>query len=367
MCKDYNYVRRTYYWQGKQYTVRGKTPEEAAEKLGELKANLKHGEVALGENMSVSAWSDAWLQTYKQGNMTGKSYQTYTDKLNGYILPAIGRMKLRDVKDIHLQKILNSQAGMSFSHVTKLRMVISQMFAQARRSRIITFDPAEALTLPANEKRRRRSLTRVERAAILEVAETHRFGLAILTILYCGLRPGELPPLQWSDVDIASATIHITKALESGSDSVKGPKTESGIRDVPIPAVLLERLKTARGGHSPFEYVFHRPDSQMMNQYFMDNAWRSFKKRVDLALGAETNNHHKIVRSVAADDLTMYCLRHTYCTDLEIAGIPLNVAKYMMGHSDISVTANIYTHKSDEVIQAAAEKINMLEQSRRKA
>lgn len=363
--KKYEYIRKTIYWEGKQYAVRGKTEAEAYEKLGELKAALKRGEVGIGENMTVARWAEEWLSTYKQGNMTNKSYQTYLDKLNGYILPAVGKMKIKDVKDVHLQKVLNAQAGMSFSHVSKLRMVMSQMFSQARRSRLIVFDPADGLTLPANVKGKRRSITREERAAILKVAETHRFGLAILTILYCGLRPGELPPLQWNDVDFSSATLSITKALESGAGAVKGPKTDSGIRDVPIPETLLLRLKEVKKGHTPFEYIFPRPDGTMMSQYFMDNAWRSFKKQVDRALGAITNNHHKIIESVVADDLTMYCLRHTYCTDLEIAGVPLNVAKYLMGHSDVSITANIYTHKSDEVIRQAANKINRLDDNRK--
>jgi site-specific recombinase XerD len=54
----------------------------------------------------------------------------------------------------------------------------------------------------------------------------------------------------------------------------------------------------------------------------------------------------------------LYCLRHTYCTDLQRAGVPLNIAKYLMGHNDISVTANIYTHTTDDDINSAAKKIN---------
>ena len=67
---------------------------------------------------------------------------------------------------------------------------------------------------------------------------------------------------------------------------------------------------------------------------------------------------NKITISAVADDLEPYCLRHTYCTDLQDAGVPINVAKYLMGHSDISTTANIYTHITEETIQEAAKKIN---------
>ena len=50
-------------------------------------------------------------------------------------------------------------------------------------------------------------------------------------------------------------------------------------------------------------------------------------------------------------DLESYLLRHTFCTDCQVAGVPLNVAKELMGHSDISVTAKIYTHMVDEVFE----------------
>ena len=59
----------------------------------------------------------------------------------------------------------------------------------------------------------------------------------------------------------------------------------------------------------------------------------------------------------AASDLVPYCLRHTYCTDLQDAGVPINVAKYLMGHEDISTTGNIYTTTTEHAINDAAAKI----------
>jgi integrase len=66
-----------------------------------------------------------------------------------------------------------------------------------------------------------------------------------------------------------------------------------------------------------------------------------------------------------ADDLVPYCLRHTYCTDLQAAGIPINVARELMGHSDISVTAKIYTHSSEESIKDAADALERLNERRK--
>ena len=52
-------------------------------------------------------------------------------------------------------------------------------------------------------------------------------------------------------------------------------------------------------------------------------------------------------------DYRLYDIRHTYCTNLEKAGVPINIASRLMGHSDISITSKIYTHASDQAIEIA--------------
>ena len=71
---------------------------------------------------------------------------------------------------------------------------------------------------------------------------------------------------------------------------------------------------------------------------------------MDITNGA-TVYRNQITKSTLAEDLEPYLLRHTFCTDCQAAGVPLNVAKELMGHSDISVTAKIYTHMVDEVFE----------------
>ena len=85
--------------------------------------------------MTVDAWYKEWKSLYKDPKgLTPKSLVMYDEKYKGYIKPRVGRMKLRDVRDVHLQRILNDQAGMFASHVKKLRMVMQEMFKRARES-----------------------------------------------------------------------------------------------------------------------------------------------------------------------------------------------------------------------------------------
>lgn len=404
--RKYGYKQRTWVDDsGKKHVVYGKTEQEAADKLAERKAQVKRGEYGISDKMTVNAWADEWDSTYlkprvrkagadkKRGTMTQKSYEMYRQKLDGYILPEIGKMKIGKVKDVHLQKILNDEAegGMSESHIQKIRMVMNKMFAQAVRSRVIVFNPADGLELPAAEKNLRRSLTAYEREIVMRVAARHRCGLWIKFLLGTGIRPGESAPLQVKDIDLKREVVKIYKDIESGTaNTVSTPKTAAGVREIPLPSWLVSELRPYLENKDSEEYLFPQMDGRTMKTITcIENDWRSFLRQVDLEMGAEHTPHghiydpkdlkpngepiypdpadpkqprngHKV-----APDLVLYCLRHTYCTDLQRAGVPLNVAKYLMGHSDISTTAKIYTHTGAEEVEQARDYINQYKVSAR--
>lgn len=371
---EYNYVRKSVVYEGKRYYVRGKTEREALKKLATLEAELKAGTRTLNSKTTVRRWSKEWLEVYVvTRDITKKSARMYQEKLDNHILPAIGAMRLVDVRDTHLRRLLNDCAKtLSWSTVQKIRIIIRAMFRQARVSRLISYDPAETLALPKAIKGKRRSITEYEREHILAVAETHRAGLYVLMILYCGIRPNEAAALQWKDIyfnsDEQRYYMRIDKALESGdSKTIKDPKTDAGFRDIPIPDALWARLEPVKG--EPFAYVLLQPRGKKRHtESSLHCAWHNFKRHLDIHMGAEVYRNqiikhgwelHPLLESEEQwETLVPYCLRHTYCTDLQRAGVPINVAKYLMGHSDISVTANIYTATTPDVVSAASEAQN---------
>ncbi len=363
----YNYIVKTFTYDGIRYKVRGATEEEAIRKKLDKIAELESGRV--NSNSTVKQWAEQWLETYiKPRGLTAASYRMYEDTLNNAILPAIGNYKMNKVTALQLQKILNKRAGMSFSHASKLRLVMKAMFRQAWISRIIPFDVSADLQMPKTTKGKHRSLTVEERAALLKFADTtvlqdgkpNTSGDWLLSMLYCGLRPGETAALRWSDIDLKNGIMHIRTAKEAHSTKQKAPKTDAGCRDIPIPKVFIKRLKKRK---KKGEYVFTQADGKTpLTDSAMKRRWSTAKRFIDIEMGAQVervklNGSRKhttiITEHTTADDLDLYDLRHTYCTDLEKKGIPINIAKYLMGHSDISVTANIYTHADDETIEQA--------------
>lgn len=327
------YIRKTKRYNGKKYEATGKTEQEALEKLYDKIAAAKRGEDTIGSTMKVDAWFEEWMSTYKEPK--GLNESTLQDLRYRYrvnVGPFIGKLKLKDVKTIHLQKVMNRLEGRSYSLAQKVQTMLRELFRRARITHLITWDPSEGLEMPKTVEGHRRSITDKERDLLLAAADEAGHGLWIRTMLMTGMRPGETAALRWSAVDFDHNEIHVTAAREKGTQNVKGPKTEAGVRDIPIHAELRPLLLKARG--EPFSLVFPNRKGNVASNDSMRNWWKAIREAAE-----------RLQPGGLDPSLTAYCLRHTFCTDLQNAGVAINVAKDLMGHTDIQTTANIYTHR----------------------
>ncbi len=237
---------------------------------------------------------------------------------------------------------MNQYVGKSKAMVSKLRMVLRRIMRKAKKQKLIPDNPAEDIVLPCVTQGQRRPITDEERAMILETAKTHYAGTMVLTMLYCGLRPIEIRRMEWDWIDFENSILTVGKS-----------KTKAGTgRKIPIPPQLKSALIEHKLKNYNDKYVFVRVKNNKlpMDENAFYHVWHNFKRGMDIANGA-TVYRNQITKSTLAPDLEPYLLRHTFCTDCQAAGVPINVAKELMGHSDISVTAKIYTHMVDEVFE----------------
>ncbi len=343
----------TYRFEGKRYYVRSSVSQRDADKRA-VKAlqEREDGSMVIGGDIRVADYALRWAETYKSTTVSKPVYKRYIGRIKKNIIPVIGAMRMKDVRPTNLQEIMNQQAGKSKTYCDKMMVTIKAIFRQAYKDEIIRRDPSVDIHEPKATDGTHRSLTEEERAAVLTVAETHRFGLAVKIMLCCGLRPQEAVALKWSDIDRINHRLMVRRALKADG-TIGEPKSSSGRRDIPIPPMLWEALRfpDALGG-----YILLTQHGKQYSRSALFKAWVSFKRAADIVLGAETEGSH-IVKSVIAQDLNMYCFRHTYCTDLEAAGVPINVAKYLMGHSSITLTSRIYTHMREDTLTEAAARI----------
>lgn len=339
--------RTSFRFDGKTFGVSGRSESEVNRKIGQKKAELKAGQAISRKPVTVAKYGKEWAETYHgTDSETDKDYRRIVAH---HIAPDIGHLLLRDVTESTLQALLNRKAeDLSPSRVHKIKITLGQMFRKARKNHLIADNPAEDLTLPDGMTAgTRRSLTEDERQLLLHVLPGQRGNLYCKLMLYCGLRPGEVNALQWKHVDLENGIIHVMQAVKHNTTTIGPPKSAAGYRDIPIPKAFLRELN----GGTDEDYVASWT-GKMITRSGQARMWASVKRAMDIEAGA-TVYRNQIVESVLADDLDLYCLRHTYCTDLQKAGVPINIARELMGHSDISVTASIYTHTStDEAIRA---------------
>lgn len=337
MRKNAKPLRMQFSFDGHRYSVTGHTQAQLMERYNKKIAELQQGH--FDSDTMVAKWCDTWLETYKEGKVAESTYKDYKMYVSLITLP----MPMGQVKPIHLQKILNEYEGRSLSFLKKLRITMQSVFRQAVHDQIIPSDPSSDLMLPSGTAGTNRALTVSERAHILHTAETDRIGVLVHIMYYCGLRPSEAVRVEGRDVDLNKNLLH-----------VRGTKTAAADRYVPIPNELRSDLSELE----PFEPAVKNGNGEHCTMRIVRKMWHDFKLHLAEEMGAVRKGNNIIGINPVAPDLKLYCLRHDYATRLQDAGVPINVARYLLGHSDISTTSKIYTHTSEESIQDAADLIN---------
>lgn len=334
-------MRAAITYEGKRYYVSGKDEKDLAVKKAMKLKELEEGK-KIASNMLVRDWAEEWLTTYKFGSCNDKTYKDYQHRLDKFILPEIGHIRLKDVKPIHLQKIMKNVNHMSQSRIDKIYQCLCQVFDKAEQNDLIQKSPTRGLDKPKGTAGSHRSITDKEREVILKVASYHKHGLWVKIMLYCGLRTGETPRVKICHFDFEKKLLFID-----------GTKNENARRYVPVPDEILREVKALE--KDPFEFLFTNANGRELQPHNRGRMWKSFKKAMHIEMGGQLFRGAIVPPHMVADDLVPYCLRHTFCTDLQDAGVQINVAKELMGHSDISLTAKIYTHYTKTSLNNAAD------------
>lgn len=347
----------------------GKTRAEAEEKRSTFKA-LHSAGVSINPNVTVSEWLDIFKATYREG--VNKAYLTNDNAPYNRLAAAIGSMRVIDVRETHLQTALNQTEGMSTSTVTKYVNTIKRVFRKAKNNKLIAEDPSEDLSRPPSVKGTHRALERWEVDLILEHWNDSgvRAGLWVLLMLLCGLRRGEVIALRWESIDLEGKTLKVCEtAVTVGNRTIIEPraKTDAGLRTLPICQTLADALlavpDTKRHG-----LVCLSVKGTLLTESAFVRGFESFIRAMERIANGEPPSQQgcrtdKKAQSSKTENRTKvsfrpHDLRHSFATALYDAGVPVKAAQYFLGHSDVKITLELYTHLSRE--RAAASNLQMV-------
>lgn len=320
MSKKYK-VTRTFTFEGKRYYIHADSEKEAIEKMALRKRDLEEGRCK-ESNITVKEWSAKAISVYK-ANVTDKTRKNTEWFIRKYIDPKIGSMPLKKVTAIKCQDILNQVSNMSQRTIEELYQTLSFIFKTAKANRLIRENPMENIKMPRGRKRKNRSMFPPEEISFIELTNSSSEYVLYELMYYCGCRPKEAMECKGSDIENIDGVpvLHI-----------RGTKTLNADRYVPIPKVLMKKIK----GIADDAYI-----AGVTNE----SKYKRLNKKLYKAINAE-------------DDFRPYVLRHTYCTNLCKKGVDIRIAQSLMGHSDIRMTSNIYTHTDNSLILEAAKIID---------
>ena len=337
---SYKY-RKDFTVNGRRYTVKAKTQKELVEKEIRKRVQIENNEV-IDSCMTLREWADRCVETYKT-NQKDITREKYMVRMNGCILKPIGDMRLRDIKPLHCQQVLNAQAGKSRRHISEVYQMLQFLFRHAVANGLLNSNPAEHIVKPQGTASHRRALTASERRFFIEVGLRDRRYLLYMLMLFCGCRTGEAANAMGKDIQI----------LKNGRPAlhIRGTKNTNADRLVPIPPELYEVVKDT----PPDEYIAQTEKGNKITNNYRIHLWKSFCRQLNIEMGCKMYRNALVPPYPLAPDLVPYCLRHEYCTELARRGIDVRIAQKLMGHSDIKLTANIYTNLNKDDISDIAD------------
>ena len=331
--------------------IYGTTKSDVEQRAALFKAEFERGVAVTDENLTFGIWADKWLDTYKK-NVSFNTFSMYKNVIEKHLKPALGTAKIKNIKKHHLQEILNDLISENKNSTARqVRLTLKQIFSQAQENEYIYKNPALNIQIPKTDKPKKRALTTDEIYLFTNADLEPDEKAFIFLILYCGIRRGEALSLTVSDIDFNNRKISVNKNLifKGNDPEIKlSPKTDAGIRTLPIVDNLFDVLTEYLTDKT--EYLFTMKNGKIMSK-------SSFRKFWDRIID-KTKNFADSTKKSIGDDVTPHIFRHTYATNLYHAGIDIKTAQYLLGHSSIQVTLDIYTHLENENISNTQDVLN---------
>jgi integrase len=307
---------------------------------------IEQGKSGISGNQTFGELAAMFLQDNKEAKTSTRSF--YKQALDNHLLPAWRDRKLSDLKKVDVIRLKSALLDKLHANTVRgLLTVATVVLNYGIESELVESNVAAQVKKPRKIDRQIRPLNAAEQRALIEATDSN-YKMLFHLALRSGLRKGELLGLNWRSVDLNKGTIHVCEQFTHGRETT--PKSAAGFRTVPIADDTVEQLKrwraVARNPLDNLDLVF--PSSTGQHQSASNIHHRQWKPALERAGLPCTIRFHD--------------LRHTYASMMIYAGVPLNDLKVVLGHSDISLTANIYGHlleQSHDRIRAASAAIAM--------
>lgn len=361
---------------GKRVPVYGRTQEECRIKRDELLEQARKGIYIKDTKQTFEEWLTFWLDEIIKpqvisGDLKPGTYDYYEYLVRVHIKPGLGKIQLNKIttetldqfynKKRQEKKLRGGEGVLSKKIVGDIRKIVGMALNKAVAKRKIQFNPNDYTEPIGKDEPEIEYLTPEEVVEFLDKVSNDYWYPAFVTALGTGLRVGELAGLQRSDFNLEEGFVKVQRTItrintheKEGPKTkliIQTPKTKKSIRKVPLPVDVINVIRDLfkkqdelRGNvvelHKDY-FVFCWPNNQMVDPNYF------------------TKHFKKLVRNIfKSKNVHFHSLRHSYASMLLANGEDIKVISENLGHSDIKITLDLYTHVMDELKKKSARKLD---------
>ncbi len=347
---------------GKRKTFYGKTRKEVQEQLKTALHQQQQGMLVTAPQQKVGSFLAQWLEDVHKHTVRPRTYERYEGAIRLHLVPGIGQYQLQKLAPQHLQKFYAKkiEEGLSPTTVLGFHKVLHLALEKAVRWNLVPRNVCDAVDLPRRKRYEFQTLNQEQIHQFLAAATSHRLEALFVLALATGMRKGELMALKWQDINFSTGMLQVRRILTHMPARLNGkggyveaePKTEGSRRSITIAPLALEKLKQ------------HRV-RQLEYKLKAGPTWREN----DLVFCSSVGGHlhtsrdvftqfKKVLNQAGLPDIRFHDLRHSSATMLLSLGIHPKVVQEMLGHSQISMTMDIYSHVLPTMQKEAVSKLN---------
>lgn len=372
---EYRWTDKT----GKRHNIYAKTLQDLREKESQIIKNILDGQNTSASRLTLNDEYQLWL-TLKRG-LKENTLANYRYMYEFFVQDTLGECKVVDLKRSDIRAFYNTlhdQRGLKPQTIDCVHTVLHQVLDVAVDDEIIHYNPSdnalkELKRVYANENGKRRALTVEQMDLFLDYLNNtqkyrHWYPL-FATMLFTGMRIGEITGLRWEDINMDENLIYVTHTLVYYSErktkdlpnrqkfAINTPKTDAGERTIPMLSSVREALTEQKqyleeagiqcrvtiDGYTDF--VFLNRNGEALHQGTVNKALRRIIRDCNYNV---MDKEELTDTTVLLPQFSCHTLRHTTATRMNEAGINERVRMAILGHKDVQVTQIVYTDAFDD-------------------
>ncbi|NLU09404.1 MAG: site-specific integrase [Tepidanaerobacter acetatoxydans] len=334
--------------EGKQKSKTFDRQRLAKDFLTKLEHEMREGSYVEPSSITLREFLESWIESYKI-NISPNTERGYRVNIK-HICSILGDKPLQKIIPADIEtayaKLGQTLSGTSILYIHR---TLSRALKQAERQRLINRNSCDFVETPKKNKNFKAKFVHPDDIGkYLNAFKGHYLYIAVCLAMFCGLRRGEVLGLQWKDIDWKASIINIRHNMTD--EGLKAPKSGE-TRTIPLTEAMKEILKEQKRKQQRFMEM-------LWDEYYRSDFVVTYDDGTLIKPRALSKNFAAVLRKANLELVRFHDLRHTAASLMIHEGVELKTVSEILGHSSISITADIYGHVIEEKKKQAAQKLD---------